>query len=68
MQQHNTPKGELPLGFAMALAQNPEAMSRFSSMTEQQQAAILAQTHAVSSRGEMHALVQSIAEGRQFLG
>ena len=51
---------ELPLGFGMALAQNPRAMAHFSRQTEEKQEEILAHTHSIRSRNEMHAYVQSL--------
>ena len=38
---------DLPLGFGMALAQHPEAMARFSALSEEEQQAIIDGTHAV---------------------
>ena len=52
--------GMLPIGFAMALAQNEQAMTRYSAMTEAQRGAVLAQAHAARSEEEMHRLVASI--------
>lgn len=52
--------GTLPIGFAMALAQNEQAMTRYSAMTEAQRGAVLAQAHAARSEEEMHRLVASI--------
>lgn len=51
---------ELPLGFGMALAQNPRAMEYFSKQTKEKAAEILAHTHTIQSRNEMHAYVQSL--------
>ncbi|MGE4353642.1 MAG: hypothetical protein AB7D36_06125 [Oscillospiraceae bacterium] len=55
------PLRDLPMGFGMALAQNPEAMQKFSTMTDSEQQAILAKTHAVNSKEEMQELVSHIA-------
>ena len=51
---------ELPLGLGMALAQNPQAMARFSSLTEAQQQAIIDGAHAVRSKQEMRSYVQEL--------
>ena len=51
---------ELPLGFGMALAQNPRAMEYFTKQTKEKQAEIVAHTHTIQSRNEMHAYVQSL--------
>lgn len=50
----------LPLGLGMALAQRPDAMECFCSMTEQQQAEIIEQAHHVASRKEMKSLVSKL--------
>ena len=52
---------ELPLGFGMALAQNPEAMKRFAEMPEERQAQVVSGTHGIQSRAEMHAYVEQLA-------
>lgn len=54
--------GELPVGFGMALAMNPQAMERFSALSEQEQQNIINHTHQIDSNQEMHNYVQSIAE------
>ena len=53
-------KGEMPVGFSMALAMNPEAMRKFAALSEQQKQKIIDGTHAVKSRDEMHRYVDSI--------
>lgn len=54
-------KNDLPLGFAFALAQNPDAMQRFSNLPESEKTQILQKAHSVSSRGEMQSLVDSLS-------
>ncbi|NLJ32111.1 MAG: hypothetical protein GX424_11010 [Clostridiales bacterium] len=56
---------EYPIGFGLTLAMNAKAMEKFSAMPEEKQRKIIEQTHQVSSKGEMQALVQSIADGKQ---
>ena len=46
---------ELPLGFGMALAQNPRAMAYFSKQSKEKQ-------EEIRSRSEMHAYVQSLGD------
>ena len=46
-------KGEIPIGFGMALAMNPEAMKKFSDLPEARQKAIIDGTHNVNSKSEM---------------
>ena len=52
---------DIPLGFGMALAQNSEAMTRFSALTEQQRRQLIEGTHSVRSKKEMQAYVDRIA-------
>ena len=52
--------GDLPIGFGMALAMNPEAMERFSALTEQEQQKIIEHTHQIDSKQEMHNYVQGL--------
>ncbi|MGI6261921.1 MAG: hypothetical protein ACOYJR_08800 [Acutalibacteraceae bacterium] len=54
---------ELPMGFSMALAQNPQALARFAEMTEKQRMAVINHTHAIGSKSEMRAFVADLAEG-----
>lgn len=56
------PMRDLPMGFGMALMQNPAALHRFEAMTPAQQEQILAQTHTAASKAEMQSLVSSLAE------
>lgn len=51
---------ELPLGFAMALAQHPKAMEAFSNLPQGAQQQILQQAHQVQSRQEMRSLVERL--------
>lgn len=51
---------ELPVGFAMALAMNPEAMQKFTALNKDQKQKIIAGTHTVKSRDEMHRYVNSL--------
>ena len=57
-------KGDVPLGFGFALAQDPGAMERFAALSEAERQAFLNRARAVSSKGEMQALVsQLFAQG-----
>lgn len=55
---------EMPVGFAMALAMNPDAMQKFAELSEEQKQEIIEGTHAVRSRDEMHQYVDSLADGK----
>ena len=54
---------KLPIGFAMALAQNSAAMQRFGIMTEQERSSVLNLAHNARSEEEMIRIVSSIASG-----
>ncbi len=58
-------RNEMPVGFAMALAMNPEAMQKFGVLSEEQKQKIIAGTHAVKSRDEMRRYVDSLVDGKQ---
>lgn len=57
-------KDEKPVGFAMELAMNPEAMQKFGTLSEGQKQQIIAGTHAVKSRDEMRHYVDSLVNGK----
>ena len=56
-------KDEMPIGFGMALAQNPDAMQRFAMLDEAEQQKLIDGTHAIRSREEMHRYVNQIVTG-----
>ncbi|MGN0165343.1 MAG: hypothetical protein ACI39R_04110 [Lachnospiraceae bacterium] len=51
---------ELPLGFSLALAGNPDAMERFAGLSDEKKQEIINGTHAVSSKSEMQQYVENI--------
>lgn len=53
---------KLPIGFAMALAQNSAAMARFGTMTEQERSSVLARAHNARSEAEMIRIVSGIVQ------
>ena len=53
-------KDEMPVGFAMALAMNPDAMEKFASMNEEQKQQIINGTRTVRSNDDMHRYVNSL--------
>lgn len=53
-------QNDLPLGFAFALAQRPEAMQTFSNLPPTEKSEILQKAHNVSSKAEMQSLVNSL--------
>lgn len=54
---------EVPIGLAMALAQNFNAMTAFSGMAPAQRQRVIDSAHGVNSKDEMQNLVQSIERG-----
>ena len=57
---------EIPMGLGMALAQNLDAMNRFSSLEHGQQQELINHTHDIQSKNEMRQFVSNIAEGSNF--
>ena len=55
-------KKDMPVGFAMALAMNSEAMKKFSMLDEKEQKRIIEGTHSVNSKNEMHSYVNSLVK------
>ena len=50
----------IPLGFGMALAQNPDAMDVFSGLTQAQREQVLAKSRRIRSKAEMRSYVDSL--------
>lgn len=53
-------RDEMPVGFSMALAQNPEAMQKFAMLSEDKKQEIINGTHSVKSKQEMHEYVNKL--------
>jgi len=53
-------RGEVPLGFGMALAENLSAMKAFSDMSEEKQKQIIEGTKRVKSKTEMQEYVNNL--------
>ncbi len=53
-------RDEMPVGFSMALAQNPEAMQKFAILDESKKQEIINGTHSVKSKQEMHEYVNRL--------
>lgn len=53
---------EMPLGFVMSLAQNPEALNKFTSLSDNKKQEIINATHKINSKNEMRKFVSKIAE------
>lgn len=53
----------MPIGLAMMLAQNNDAMRNFALMSDDDQRRVLDRARSVSSKAQMHELVGGIAAG-----
>jgi len=53
----------MPIGLAMMLAQNNDAMRNFAMMSAEEQQRVLGRARNVGSRAQMQALVSGIAAG-----
>ncbi len=53
---------EMPIGFTMALALNPEAMEKFATLTEAEKQQIVNGTHNIKSKEEMHKYVENLTK------
>ena len=51
---------EMPVGLGMALAQRPEAMEKFVTLSETKKQEIINGTHSISSKAEMRQYVDKI--------
>ena len=62
MEKKNLTKGEIPLGFGMALAQNTKALVRFAALPEDDQIKMINHTHSIQSKQEMQNYVEALAQ------
>ena len=53
---------KLPVGFAMALAQNRAAMETFAAMSEEQKQSVINRAHHVRNKNEMQQVVTGLVE------
>ena len=60
MQQNFANDPSVPLGFGMALAQNPDAMDVFSGLTAAQRQQVLEKSRRIRSKAEMRSYVDSL--------
>ncbi len=56
---------QMPVGFTMALAMNPDAMQKFASFNEEQKQKVIDGAHSVKSKEEMHRYVDSLVNGNR---
>ena len=61
MKSGNLVNGDqLPLGFGMALAQNPKAMDVFAAMPQKQREDVIRKTETIRSKEEMRSYVDCL--------
>ncbi len=53
-------RSEMPIGFSMALTENPEAMKKFALLSEEEKRTVAEGSHSVRSRSEMYRYVNEI--------
>ncbi len=53
---------DIPIGLTFALAENPEALKYFLSLSEDQKQRVIEQTHKIHSRSEMQAFAGNFAK------
>ena len=53
-------RDEMPIGFSVALAQNPDAMQKFALLGEDEKKQLIDGTHSVKSKQEMHEYVNRL--------
>ncbi|MBP3305814.1 MAG: hypothetical protein J6L24_07580 [Oscillospiraceae bacterium] len=54
-------RNELPIGFGFALAQDPDAMIKFSNLPDASRSEILRRARSASSEQEMRSLVNELS-------
>ena len=60
MRENPVSSPDMPLGFGMALAQNPAAMDAFSALSGEQRRQVLEKSRRIRSREEMRSYVDSL--------
>ncbi|MDF2589317.1 MAG: hypothetical protein K0S41_3158 [Anaerocolumna sp.] len=67
MDDKNYTNGQgIPMGLGMALAQNIDAMSYFSSLEPREKEQVINQTHTIQSKEEMRQFVSSMVSKDSF--
>lgn len=65
MEQFPAPLSSLPIGLAMAMAQDPEAMQAFGKLSPARQKEIIRAARLVRSHGEMVGLVIGLVHNKE---
>jgi transketolase len=67
MDDKNFTNGQgVPMGLGMALAQNIDAMTYFSSLGDREKEQVINQTHTIQSKDEMRQFVSSMVSKDSF--
>lgn len=53
----------IPLGFAMGMAMNEQALTHYAGLTEYEKEKLIAKSKGVKSKAEMNQLIQELGEG-----
>lgn len=56
-------RSEMPIGFSMALTENPEAMKKFALLSEDKKQTVVEGSRSVKTRSEMYRYVNEILKG-----
>ena len=59
--------GVLPLGLAMGMAMDEQAVDHYGRMTEYEKEKVLAESKNVKSKEEMQQLIQKLSDGESML-
>ncbi len=57
---------DVPIGFAMAMSENLDAMKNFSSLSQEEQSQIILKARSMNSKQEMHDFVNSLSRQASF--
>ena len=56
--------GDIPIGLSSALAENVGALERYSALTDEQRAIVVAKASGATSRAELNSMVQELTIGK----
>ena len=65
MEHFPSPLGSLPVGLAMAMAQDPNALQAFSNLSPARQKEIIRAARLVRNHGEMVGLVLGLVQNKE---
>lgn len=62
-ENSSSPASQLPLGLAMGMAMNENAMKNYAGMSDARRERVIADSRNVTSKAEMERLVEKLGEG-----